>query len=200
MRRAETLLIVAMAVSFGGCVLRKPKTANATPAAPKPVAPAKPAPPPEPLSIPQTNVYLPAPQPVSPEALATTVPAGEPAPAPAPPPKPISRPSPRPSGTPPRVEPATPAPPTPAEPERPPISELTSPAELKRLKDEADARRQEVAELIRRIPRGRLRQQQNSVDRITAFLKQAEDAEVRNDMRQASELAGRALVLARELK
>jgi hypothetical protein len=98
------------------------------------------------------------------------------------------------------VEQPPPAPATPAEGERPPITELTTPVEQKRLQDEAEARRQEVTELIRHIPRGRLRQQQNSVERINSFLKQAEDAELRNDMRQANELAGRALVLARELK
>ena len=85
--------------------------------------------------------------------------------------------------------------------ERPPISELTPPAELKRLQEEADARRQEVTQLIaQHSARTALKQQQNSVDRIDSFLKQAEEAEQRGDMRQASELAGRALVLARELK
>jgi hypothetical protein len=38
------------------------------------------------------------------------------------------------------------------------------------------------------------------LDRIQSFLKQADDAERRGEMRQASELAQRALVLARALK
>jgi hypothetical protein len=202
MRRAEALLIIAMAVSLGGCVFRKPQTAKAAPAAPKPAVATAPAPPPEPLSVPQTNVELPQPQPISPEALATTLPAGEPPAPPAPPPRTPARTPARTGGTPPRVEPPAPAPATPpaTEAERPPISEVTPVAELKRMQEEAEGRRQEVAQLIRRIPRGRLRQQQNSVDRINSFLKQAQDAEKRGDMRQASELAGRALVLARELK
>jgi hypothetical protein len=202
MRLAETILIVAMAVGLGGCVVRKQPTAKAAPAAPKPVAAAAPAPAPEPLSIPQTNVTLPPPQPVSPEALATTLPAGEPPPPPPAPSRNTSRPAPRPGGTPQRTEPATPAPATPpaVETERPAIVEVTPKAELIRLQEEAETRRREVAELIRRIPRNRLRQQQGSVDRINTFLKQAEDAERRGDMRQASELAGRAAVLARELK
>jgi hypothetical protein len=202
MRRAEALLIIAMAVSCGGCVLRKPQAAKATPAAPKPAPPPAPVASPPPLSIPQTNVYLPSPQPVTAEALATTIPAGEPTPPQPAPPKPITRPAPsRPSGAPVRVEPATPAPVTPPESEpRPPISELTAPAEQKRLKEEADARRTEVTQLVRRIPKGRQRQQQDSIARIAAFLKQADEAEGRGDMRQASELAQRALVLARELK
>ena len=201
MRRAEAVLIIAMAVSLGGCVLRKPQTAKAAPPAPKAAAPAAPAPPPQPLSIPQTNVYLPAPQPVTPEALATTIPSGEPAPPPPAPPKPVTRPAPsRSSGTPVRVEPPPPAPSTPAEGERPPISELTPPTELRRLQEETDARRREVMQLVRSIPKSRQRRQQDSMERIAAFLKQAQEAEARNDMRQASELAQRALVLARELK
>jgi len=71
---------------------------------------------------------------------------------------------------------------------------------LKRLQDEADARIQETKQLIANIPQRRQNQQRNLVGRIEAFLKQAEEAKGRNDMRQASELAGRALVLARELK
>lgn len=201
MRLAQSLVAIGIALSLSGCVLHKPQAAKAAPPPPKPVALPAPAPPPEPLSIPQTNVDLPPPQPVSPEALATTQPAGEPPPAPGPVRTP-PRPAPRPGGTPARTEPpATPpvAPPA-AEPAHPPISEVTPAAELKRLQEEAGARRQEVTQLIRHIPRSRLREQKNTVDRINVFLKQAEDAERRGDMRQASELAGRALVLARELK
>ena len=94
----------------------------------------------------------------------------------------------------------TPQPAPEQEPTRQPISEVTPPAELDRLREEARANLQEVQQLIRRIPRGRLRQQQSNVDRINTFVKQAEEAELRRDMKQASELAGRALVLARELK
>jgi hypothetical protein len=200
MRRAEAILIGVMAISLGGCTVRKQQVAKAAPPAPKPVAPPKPAPPPEPLSIPQTTAELPAPQPITPEALATTLPPGEPPPPLPAPIKPPARVTPRPGAAPPRPEPAPPAAVTPTEPERQPISEVIPPNELNRMREEAEARRREVAQLIRRIPKGRLRQQQNSVDRITVFLKQADDAEQRGDMRQASELAGRALVLARELK
>src|SRR5207302_1186789 len=122
MRRAEALLMIAIAVSSGGCILRKPQAAKAAPPAPKPAAATAPAPPPQPLSIPQTTVYLPPPQPVTPEALATTIPPGEPPPAPPAPTKPVVRPTPsRSSGTPARAEQAAPAPATPTEAERPPI-------------------------------------------------------------------------------
>jgi hypothetical protein len=206
MRGAEAILIFALAVSLGGCASRKPQTAKAAPVPPKPALPAPPPPPPAPLSIPQTSVELPAPQPITPEALATTIPPDQP---PAPPPAvrtTTNRTTPPRGGTTPvRVpEPAAPVvapPPAPEqEPTRQPISEVTPPAELDRLREEARANLQEVQQLIRRIPRGRLRQQQSNVDRINTFVKQAEEAELRRDMKQASELAGRALVLARELK
>src|SRR5947209_9392765 len=75
-------LVGCLAISLAGCVVRgAPKTAKAMPPAPKPVA-ALPAAPPEPLSIPQTNVALPAPQPLDPEALVTLPPPPEPAPEP----------------------------------------------------------------------------------------------------------------------
>src|SRR4051812_10599555 len=182
MRRAEAVLIIAIAVSLGGCVLRKPQAAKPAPPAPKPVAPAPPAPPPQPLSIPQTNVYLPAPQPVSPEALATTIPPTEPPPAPPAPPKPVTRTAP--SRQPVRVEPAPPPPTPPVEGERPTISELTTEPEKKRLQDEANARRQEVEQLVARIPKNGSRQQRDSMARIKTFQKQSQEAEDRGDMRQ----------------
>ncbi len=199
MRPAHALLMIGIAISLGGCVPKNQQTVKAAPPAPRPSSPPAAKPPPEPLSVPQTNVQLPPPQPVPPEAMATTAPAVEPFPAPTPaPPRTPARTPARTGGPSPRTEPA--APPAPVETERPPISEVTPAAEFKRLQDEADNRKQEVTQLIRRIPRARLRQQQNSIDRINAFLHQADDARRRGDMRQATELAGRALVLARELK
>lgn len=193
MRIAEALLIAALSIGLNGCA-GKPKTVSAAPAPPKPVPSPAPAPPPEPLSIPQTHVQLPPPQPLTPEALATTQLPGEPAPVPAPPPRPTNRP--KPAARPP-VEAPAPAPAV--EPGRAPISEVLPAAELKRLQDEAAGRAQETRKLIQQIP-PRRRQQDSRVRRIETFLKQSQEAERRGDMRQASELAGRALVLARELK
>ena len=115
MRYTELTLAVLLAVSLSGCTLRgKPLFKGKTPAAVKPVAPpppvvaAKPAPP-EPLSIPQTNVRLPEPQPISPEALATTVAPEEPAAPPtSPAPKPPTRRTAAPN--PPATQPAAPEP------------------------------------------------------------------------------------------
>jgi hypothetical protein len=200
MRFAEAFLIVALGVGLTGCA-RKAKVVSAAPAPVKPPPSAAPAPPPEPLSIPQTNVQLPAPQPLTPEAIATTQVPGETTPTPPPPTtRPSSgrtRPPPRPAEPP----PATLAPATPPviEGGRAPITEVLPAAEQKRLQEEAATRSTEARKLIEQIP-ARRRQQDGRVRRIEAFLKQAADAERRGDMRQASELAGRALVLARELK
>ena len=201
MKLAEALLIVALAAGVSGCA-RKPKTLTAAPAPPKPVAAPAPAPAPEPLSIPQTNVHLSPPQPLTPEAIATTQLPGEPPPAPAQPPRTPAR-SPRPPAPRPVTEqPPAPVPAAPpsSEPGRAPITEVLAPAELKRLQEEAGARVLEARKVLAQIPRTRRRDQQNTVNRVETFLKQAEEAERRGDMRQASELAGRALVLARELK
>jgi hypothetical protein len=93
------------------------------------------------------------------------------------------------------------APPATAEPERPPLQEILPGPERQRLLDEATARKTEARQLVEQARRRHLtRQQSNLVDRIQSFIKQADDAERRGDMRQASELAERALVLARDLK
>jgi hypothetical protein len=176
---------------------------SAAPAPPKPAAAPAPAPPPEPLSIPQTNVHLSPPQPLTPEAIATTQLPGEPPPTPAQPPRPQPK-RPQPARPvvepPPAAVPAAPPAPSTAEPGRAPITEVLAPAELKRLQDEAGTRVLETRKVLAQITRARRRAQQTTVSRVETFLKQAEEAERRGDMRQASELAGRALVLARELK
>jgi hypothetical protein len=198
-------LLLAVVVCLPSCVLKKPQTVKAAPPAPAPTASPVPAPPPAPLSIPQTNVHLPPPQPVSAEAAASAQPPEEPAAQPEPPrttrrtrqpgpPKPVESAAP---AAPPAAAPA----PAAAPPEHPPIEEVTPAAEQKRFQDEAAARKREVHQLVDPIDRRRLNHQQRVMfDRIQSFLKQSDDAESRGEMRQASELAQRALVLARELK
>lgn len=80
------------------------------------------------------------------------------------------------------------------------VGEALSAAELQKMKDEAQQRKQEIAQILAHIPRSRRQTQKNTVDRINSFLKQIDDAEKRGDMRQANELAGRAVVMARDLK
>lgn len=196
------ILGAAISVSLSGCVLKpKPKMANATPVAPRPVPPPAPAaPPPAPLSIRQTHAELPAPQPISQEALATTEPPGEPPPPPPVTPRPARR-------TPtvaaqPKPEPAPPTAPVaaPAEPERAPIQEIVPPEELDRLRANADARKREINQRLSQLPRHGLSAQVNEVvETIRSFVKLSDEAERAGDMRRASELADRGAVLAQGL-
>ena len=201
MRLGKAIFAAALAIALAGCVVRgKPKTAAVPPAPqPSPVV-AAPAPPPEPLSIPQTQVQLPPSQPVNPDALAvqTTEPAPEAA---TPAPRNGRR-----SGTAPvtparqeAAQPATPAPPA-VEP-RPPIQEMVPAADLKRLQDSADTRKREIQEWLETRGRKRLtRQQQATVDRMRAFVKDSDAAEHRGDMREADALAEWAQILLHELQ
>ena len=196
----ETALITALVLSLSSCLTHKPQTVKAAPPPPAPAAVPAAAPPPQPLSIPQTEVHLPPPQPVSPEAAASAQPPEEVPHAAPPAPRPVSRPR-APAATRPETPVPTPAAPPAAEPERPPLQEVLPAAEQKRFQEEAAGRRREVRQLVDPLDRRRLsRQQRALLDRIQSFLKQSDDAERQGEMRQASELAQRALVLARELK
>lgn len=200
MKVAVLTLTASLALALTGCVLRgKPQTVQAAPAAPKPTVAPAPEKPAEPLSIPQTRVELTAPQPISTEALATTLPAEEPAPAPATP-KPV-RAGPRPTAA--HTEPpAQPPNPTPNEPtERPPVQELLSADEQRQFLMDMQRSRQEAKQSLDRTSGRRLnRQSQQLKQRVEGFLTLSDDAEKRGDLRQARELAGRAAVLARELQ
>jgi hypothetical protein len=204
--QSRRLLILAVAlgpfVLLGGCAARQKKPlAAAVPVAPAPVAapPAAAPAPRAPLSTPQTRVQLPAPQPLSPEAIATTQPPDEP---PLPPVVPRAAPR-RPAATAPKPEPAAPpviVPPPAAEPERPPIQEVVPPGDLKRFQEDAERAKAEIRKYIDQVQAHQLsRRQRGLLDRVNSFVKQSDDAQNRGDMRQARELAGRALVLAREL-
>lgn len=200
MRSLPFLLTVSMAIALAGCALRgKPPAAKATPVAAVPVVtPAPPPPPPAPLSIPQTTVELPAPQPVTPEALASTLPPDEPAlPASTPP----RAPRPKPAAPKPAEPQVTPPPAQPVETERPTIQEVLPADQQRRFQQEADDFRREIRQRVEQAEKRQLNyRQRNLLNRIRSFEKQSADAQVRGDMRQARELAGRALVLARELQ
>src|SRR5262245_34932149 len=66
---ARVALLMTAMVLLGGCIRKKPAVV-ALPAVPQPAAPVKPLIP-ELLSIPQTQIQLPSPQPIDPRALAT---------------------------------------------------------------------------------------------------------------------------------
>lgn len=192
--KAKALLTAVLAVALAGCVLRgKPVKTAAVPATPKPAAtPAPAAPPPAPLSIPQTHVTLPAPQPLDSAAFDV-----EPIPEPQPviPAPPRSRRASPPAATPPAV--ATPAP----EPPRETVQEIVPPAELKHLKELVQSRRQEVNKILGQVGRRSMsKARQNAIATIKSFLALSEEAENHNDMRQADGFAERAQILAKELQ
>jgi hypothetical protein len=203
---AKALLTVAAGIVLAGCSLRgKPAKTAIVPVAPKPVAAPALAPPPSaPLSIPQTRVELPKPQPVDPAALAT-----EPRPPelPEPDPPPAVAPA-RPRRTSPAAsQPASPAAAAPAAAATPPpetretFQEIVSPAELKRLQDQALARRREANQILDQLSRRQLTgAEQGVAATIRNFLALSEEAEKHNDPRQANALAERAQILAKELQ
>jgi hypothetical protein len=207
MRSAQTILILTPALFLAGCLLRgKPQRVVATPPPPAPVAKTEPAPPPQPLSVPQTTAELPPPQPVSPEAVAAAeLPGGNatPSPAPArsggarhvttgPPPIPALKTEP--------AAPATPPAAPPAEASKP-IQEIVPVEEQKRLQEAADARKRETRQALEQISGRRLSHQDAVTKRtIESYLRLSDQAEAKGDMRQASEIAERAWVLAKELQ
>ena len=199
MQRATSILAVAIALTMAGCMLRGKPAAKAPVAVSKPpVAPA-PSPPP-PLSIPQTNVQLPTPQPLDPNALATTQPQEElPAPPPMAPPKAPTKSGRSTQTATPRVE--SPPAATP-EPGRTPVREVVSSVEEQgRLREEANNHMRETRVRVDAAQSRRLNNKQRTlIDRIQTFLRQSEEAGRRGDWRQASELAGKAVVLAKDLQ
>jgi hypothetical protein len=199
---AKALLTVVAVILLAGCSLRgKPAKSVVVPAAPKPVAATKPAAPPPVLSIPQTRVELPKPQPLDPAALVTEPRAPE---LPEPPPAVVPA---RPRRTSPSAsQPASPAAAAPAASTPPPetretFQEIVSPAELKRLQDQAFARRREATQILDQLSRRQLTSAEQGVGAtIRNFLALSEEAEKHNDPRQANALAERAQILAKELQ
>jgi hypothetical protein len=76
---------------------------------------------------------------------------------------------------------------------------VVPPTELKRWQDSAQARRKAVHQWLDASGR-KYRSHQATVDRIRAFLKDSDAAELRGDMREADALAERAQFLVRELQ
>jgi hypothetical protein len=206
-RLAYALVLVALALLAAGCALRgHAKTAKA---APVPAAPAtaRPTPPPELLSIPQTQVQLPPLQPLSQAALA----AAEEPPVvelPEPPaPRGTNRPTASRAPSVPRSEAPAPAPATPPaqaqtpEPERPIVVEKISPEEQRRLTDSIAVRRREIAQALdSAAARGPNAEERGLIARIRTSLDLADRATARGDLRQADALAERAQILSRELQ
>ncbi len=200
-------IIAAMFLVFGlaGCSLRGGgKSAKAAPPPPKPAPAASPKAPDAPLSVPQTQVQLPPPQPVNPLAVAAPQEPQEQAPEPAAATqaKPPRRPAPV-AAAPKPVEPppAAVVQPQPPVEERPRLQEIVSPEERKKLADQMAVRKKEIDEALRiAAARPLSDHDRNIVDRIKSFLQLSDQAGARGEMRQAEALSERALILARELR
>jgi hypothetical protein len=73
-------------------------------------------------------------------------------------------------------------------------------AEARRLQDQAQSRRKDVAQILEQLGRRQLNNiQKGVIININSFLASSLDAEKRGDMKLADVLADRAQVLARDL-
>lgn len=191
-----TIGVTALLLSACEFKLKQAKT----PPPPQPtVARAEPPPAPpvpaEPLSTPQTQVKLPQPQPINPEAVVTPPITPEPSP-----PRP-KRPR---AGV--QASAAPPAKPEPVEtaeappPETPPRRmEPVLPEELRRQKnEEISARLREVEQTLARFT-PQTEAQKHIVEQINNFKTQAYRAKDEGDIQKASGLAERALLLVQDL-
>ncbi len=181
-------------------------------AAPKPVAaPSAPARQPQqpveiaadlPISVPQTQVTLPTPQPVQDEALASAkpdAPTTQPAVPPVKPARPAQpKPEPRQSTAAPPPMPPQPAPAPPASRRR--IRPVESAAERRRLTAEIATHQKHVQDILAKARSRQLSDAEKSaVERIQAFLEQTEAALKEQDLQQAAALSNRALLLSQDL-
>ncbi len=202
MRHASKITIAVLVLGLPACEMNWKRAQ--TPPPPQPAA-AKPEPPPapaanEPLSIPQTQVRLPRPQPIDSEALATPqvyVPT-EPSTAPS---TRKRRPSPQPAAaTLPKPDSAeTDAPPA-TEAQRPAIEPVLPADQRRQMTEEISSRLKEVDQALgRATARGLSNSQKNSVDTIRSFRDLSYQALEQGDIQKAGGLADRALLLVQEL-
>jgi hypothetical protein len=200
------LAIVLLALCAAACNMRLPNAK--TPPPPQPTA-AKAEPPPsaasnEPLSIPQTQVRLPRPQPIDPEALATP-----PITLPEPPTqRPVRRASKQPGTLPVPVNPVKPELPEPTEtqsasseaPTRPRVEPVLPADERRQLIEDIASRLKQVDRMLAGIDPHRLSgAEKTSVAKIHSFSALSRQAMERGETQQASALADRAFLLAQEL-
>ncbi len=157
--------------------------------------------PPESLSVPQTQVRLPPEQPIPPDAV------------PPEPDIPTTQPVPPPRVTPPKPKPATPArrtppqraaTPAPAEPPKeepepeppgPPLRPVLTPAQEQELRNRIDRSLSSARNSLDRAHGA----PKEAVERVRAFIKQAEQARSQGDLVRARNLAERAETLAADL-
>lgn len=209
MRFAATFaLLAASCLVAAGCAVNAARTA----AAPAPVAPLTRQSPStavddEPISIAQTNVVLPKPQPIQADALGAAPPevtrAPEPSNQTAKPRIPAApKAEPRPQTSVVTAPPQGPAPPPPANPagSRRRIRPVESAAEHHRLLTEIGSRQKQVQDILAKAKTRQLSEQEKAAaERIQAFLDQTAEALKDQDLQQAEALSSRALLLCQEL-
>ncbi len=191
--KLEAIFVVLWSLAAAGCAAR---AARVTPA---PVTPAPPAPAQavaeEPISVPQTHVVLPRPQPIQAAALVIAPPQPPPPEPAVQAPKPRSAPKPesRPQAT--QTQPAGP----PLPPSRR-IRPVESAAERRRLLTAISShQRQAQAILAKARTRSLSDAEKGTADRIQNFLEQTETALKEQDLQLAEALSSRALLLCKEL-
>jgi hypothetical protein len=203
MRLASKTTIGVAALLLCACEMKAPRAKTPTPpqtAAAKTEPPPEPVPS-EPLSIPQTQVRLPSPQPLDPEAVVSpppSTPAGTSAARTAGRPK---KPTPPPTAAPSKPE-AVETAEAPAATEAPPrrIEPVLPDEQRRRLNEDIVSRLREVDQLLGRIAaRTPSDKEKESVERIRSFKDLSFQALERGDTQQANGLADRALLLAKEM-
>ena len=213
--RTGCAFVCGILIVSAGCGSGLRAKAPALPPAPQPVVPA-PAPP-QPLILAQTTVELPRPQPVPPESVPPPPPfdgkavesgqsviettrrghgstKGEPARGKAqePPPQPAPSAQPVPPGT----QPAA-GEPAPVAPE--PAPELQSGVDLGRSNASIEARLRDLHTQLRPFANSQNAATKSAAGRIGSFLRLADQALKRGELRQAEAMADRAQTLLREL-
>jgi hypothetical protein len=201
------VLLAAACLGTAGCAAKAAKTA-AAPAvsAPRPRQDTSTIAADEPISIAQTNVVLPTPQPIQAGALSTPPPPDvtrppEPSSPAAKPKVTAPRPEPRQQATvPPVPVPATTPPPANPPGSRRRIRPVESAAERNRLLNEVGSRQRQVQDILARVKTRPLSDtEKGTAERIQAFLDQTDAALKDQDLQQADALSNRALLLCQEL-
>ena len=200
------VLLAAGCIGTVGCAAKAARTVPISPlATPQPQPAINTSKTDEPISVAQTNVVLPRPQPIQAEALAAppqeTPPAPEPSNQTAKPRVPAAaKPEPRQqAGAQTAQGPPPPPPPNPTT-SRPRIRPVESAAEQQRMLIEIGARQRQVQDILAKAKTRNLSDAEKSVaERIQAFLDQTENALKDKDLQQAEALSNRAWLLCPEL-
>ena len=197
-------VLLGVCLGTAGCAAKAARTPPLSAApAPQPREAPSTAASDEPISVAQTNVILPKPQPIQAGALSAPPPEithpPEPSSPAARPRIPVPKPEPRQQATAPPAQVPTPPPASPAVSRRR-IRPVESPAERNRLLTEVASRQRQAQDLLGKARTRPLSDaEKGATERIQAFLDQTEAALKDQDLQQADALSSRALLLCQEL-